>query len=147
MGSVWGDKAQKRERVHPCNVCDKDFKSCQMHSQHKIWQHVGHVLPARIVARSSTPTAASTDTISLCLANLTTGRVSATSPCGAMTTDEEIILNLNVWGEEERKRTVMASSDRRARIFYPLKWKSIVLVFNYLVCVMSFFISLFFSAN
>ena len=32
----------ERERVHPCNVCDKDFKSLQMPSQHKIWQHSGY---------------------------------------------------------------------------------------------------------
>ena len=31
--SVWGDKAQERERVHPC---DKAFKSLQMLSQQKI---------------------------------------------------------------------------------------------------------------
>ena len=52
---------------------------------------------------------------------LTTVRVFATSPCGARTTIEEIILNLNVWGEEDRKRTVMASSRKRADILYPLK--------------------------
>ena len=23
MGSVWGEKAQNIQRVHPCNVCDK----------------------------------------------------------------------------------------------------------------------------
>ena len=64
----------------------------------------------RVVARSSTLTSASTVTISLCVASLTTGRVFATSPCGATTTVEEIILNLNMWGEEERKRLVLASS-------------------------------------
>ena len=31
-----------------------------------------------------------------------------------------IILNLNVWGEEERKRTVLASSRKRADILYSL---------------------------
>ena len=31
-----GDKAQERERVYPCIVCDKAFKSLQMPSQHKI---------------------------------------------------------------------------------------------------------------
>ena len=64
------------------------------------------------------------------MASLTTGRVFATSPCGARTTIEEIILNLNVFGEKERKRKVLASSRKRADILYPLKWKSFVLVFN-----------------
>ena len=34
---------------------------------------------------------------------------------------EEIILNQNVWGEEERKKTVLASSKKRADILYPIK--------------------------
>jgi hypothetical protein len=91
---------------------------------------VAMCLPARVVARSSTPTTASTDTISWCVASLTTGRVVATSPCGARATIEEIILYLNMWGEEEEKRIILASSRTRADIIYPLKWKSIVLVFN-----------------
>ena len=43
-----------------------------------------------------------------------------------------------MWGEEERKRTVLASSRKRADILCSLKWKSIVLVFNKFVCVMFF---------
>ena len=43
-GSVWGDKAQERERVHPCNVCEKAFKSLQMPRHHKLGQHSGHRL-------------------------------------------------------------------------------------------------------
>jgi hypothetical protein len=66
-------------------------------------------LPARVVARSSTPITASTDTISLCVASLTTRRVFATSLCGARTTIEEIVLNLKVWREEERKSIYMHS--------------------------------------
>ena len=46
----------------------------------------------------------------------------------ARTTIEEIIINLNVLGEE-RKRTVLARSRKRAEILYPLKRKSIVFVF------------------
>ena len=103
----------------------------------KVGSTVAMCLPARVVARSSTPTTASTDTLSLCVASLTTGRVFATSQCGARTTIEEIILNLNVWGEEERKRTVLARSRKRADILPPFKWKSVVLVFNKFVCVMS----------
>ena len=30
-------------RVHLCNVCDKDFKSLPMPNQHIIWQNIGHV--------------------------------------------------------------------------------------------------------
>ena len=60
------------------------------------------------------PKKASIRTISLCVASLTKGRVYATSPCGARTTIEEIILNLNVLREEERTRTVLASFRKRA---------------------------------
>ena len=60
-----GGKAQESKRVHPCNVCDKAFKSLQIPSQHKISAqcHSGTVamcLPARVVARSSTQTTALT---------------------------------------------------------------------------------------
>ena len=41
--------------------------------------------------------------------------------------------------EEERNRTVQASSRKRVDIIFPLKWKSIVLVFNKFGCVMSIF--------
>ena len=41
MGSVLRDNTHKRERVHPCNVCDKAFKSLQTPNQHTIWQHSG----------------------------------------------------------------------------------------------------------
>ena len=34
----------ERNRVHLCNVCDKEFKALPMHNQHIIWQHIGHVL-------------------------------------------------------------------------------------------------------
>ena len=43
MGSVWGDKAYKRERVHPCNIYDRAFKSLQGPNHHIIWQHSGHM--------------------------------------------------------------------------------------------------------
>ena len=41
---MWGYKAQKRERVHPCIACDKVFKSLGTPDQHIIWQHSGHVI-------------------------------------------------------------------------------------------------------
>ena len=39
--------------VHPCNVCDKAFKSLPTPNQHKIWQHSGHVLSARLTTAST----------------------------------------------------------------------------------------------
>ena len=42
----------------------------------------------------------------------------ATSPCRARTTLEEILLNLKVRGEEERKRTVLASLRKRTDILF-----------------------------
>ena len=116
---------------------------CKCLASTKFGSTVAMCLPARVVARSSTPTTASTDTISLCVASLTTGRVFATSPCGARTTIDEINLNLNVRADKERKRTALASSRKRADILYPLKWKSIVLDFNKLVCVMFIFVFFF----
>ena len=38
-----GDEAHKKERVHPCNVCDKAVKSLQRTNQHTIWQHSGQM--------------------------------------------------------------------------------------------------------
>ena len=112
---------------------------CKCLASTRFGRTVAMCLPARVVARSLTPTS-STDTITLCVASLTAGRVFATSPCGARTNIEEIILKLNVLGEEERKRTVLASSRKRADILYPLKWKYIVLVLNKFVCVMFFLV-------
>ena len=42
-GITMEDKAQERERVHPCNVWDKAFKYLPTPNQHTIWQHSGHV--------------------------------------------------------------------------------------------------------
>ena len=105
---------------------------CKFLASTKFGCTVAMCLPALVVARSSTPTTASTDTISLYVASLTTRR------CGARNTIEEIILNLNVWGEEERKRMVLVSARKREDILYPLKWKYIVLVLNTFVCAMFF---------
>ena len=41
--SVGRPSKREREKVHPCNVCDKAFKSLSTHNQHKIWQYSGHV--------------------------------------------------------------------------------------------------------
>ena len=74
-------------------------------------------LSTRVVERNSIPTTASTEKISLCVASLTIGAF-ATSPCRARTTMKEIILNLKVGGEEERKRTVLASFRKRTDILF-----------------------------
>ena len=76
---------------------------------------------ARVLARSSTPTTASTDTRNFFVVNL------ATSQCWARNTIEEIFFNINLMGKEEGKRTVLASSRKRADIIYHLKWNFIVL--------------------
>ena len=136
MGSVWGDKAQERERAHPCNVCDQAFKSLQMPSQHQIWQHQGNVFVCNGCGKKFNPNNSINTTQLAC--------VWQTSP-------QEKFLPLlvgqgpplrrssSIWGEEERKKTVLASSRKRADVLYPLKWKSIVLVFNKFACKMIFF--------
>jgi hypothetical protein len=53
--------------------------------------------------------------------SLATGRVFAISPSGAKTKIKKIILNLNVWGEKDKKRAALASSRKRAEILYSLK--------------------------
>ena len=86
-----------------------------MPSQHKVLQYSGHVFACKGCGKNfNPPTTASTDTTRLCVASLTTGIVFATSPCGARTTIEEIILNLNCGG----RRMVLASSRKRADILY-----------------------------
>jgi hypothetical protein len=121
-GTSVGGTTHKRERgFTPVMFVTKLLSLCKCLARTKVSSTVAVCLPARVVAKSSTPTTASTDTISLCMTSLTTGRVFAISPCGARTTVEEIILNLNVWGEEERKRIALASSRKRADILYPLK--------------------------
>ena len=40
---VGEQSTRERERVRPCNVCDKAFKYLPTPNQHKIWQHIGHV--------------------------------------------------------------------------------------------------------
>ena len=104
MGSVCGDKAQERERVHFYNVCDKAFKSLQTPSQHKIWQHRSHVFVCKGCGQKFNRNNSINRHNKLVWASLTTERFFDTSSCGARTTIEEIILNLNVWGgggEEE----------------------------------------------
>jgi hypothetical protein len=61
----------------------------------------------------------------MCVANRNTGRIFGTSPYGARTTIEEIILNLNVWGGGGEEEDCSGSSRKRADILEPLKWKDI----------------------
>ena len=117
-----GSFHQEEVKQPHCKSLTKLSSHCKCLAITKFGRTVVMCLPAGVVARSSTQTTASTDTIRLCVGSLTTGRVFSTSPCGARTTIEEIILNLNVWGEEERKR-ILASSRKRADILYPLKLK------------------------
>ena len=97
MGSVWGDKAQERERVHPCNVCDKAFKSLPTPNQHKIWQHSGHVFVCKGCGKKF-----KTNNSINSHKKLVFGKPHhMKSFCNfARTTIEEIILNLNVRREE-----------------------------------------------
>ena len=149
MGSVWGDKAQERERVHPCNVCDKAFKSLQMLSQHKIWQHSGNVFVCKGCGKNFNSNNSIKRHNKLVGGKPHQRKSFATSLRGARTTIEEIILNLNMRGEEEKKRTVLPISRKRADILYTFKWKSIVLVLNKFICVMFFclFSLMIFEAN
>ena len=95
----------KRERgFTPVMSVTKLSSLCKCLASKKFGSTVAMCLPARVATRSSTQKTASTYTISLCVTRFTTGRVVATSPFGASTTIDEIILNLNVWGgggEEE----------------------------------------------
>ena len=51
------------------------------------------------------------------------------------TTIDQIIPNLNVRGEEERKRAILASYRVMADILYHLNWKPILLVLIFVVVV------------
>ena len=128
--SVGGQTTREGERVHPCNVCDKAFKSLQMPSQHKIWRHSANVFACKGCGKKFHPNNSINRHNRLVCGKPHHRKSFCHFSMWARTTIEEIILNLNVRGEEERKRTVLASSRKRAGILYPLKWKYIVLVFN-----------------
>ena len=98
-GQITREREREREREgHPCNVCDKAVKFCKCLASTKYCSTMAMCLPAMVLARSSTPPTASTDTISLCMASLTTGRVFATSPCGGDHPQSEHVVG---GGEEE----------------------------------------------
>ena len=136
---MWGNKAQERERgFTPVLSVTKLSSLCKCLASTKFGSQVAMCLPARVVARSPTLTTASINRHNKPVCGKPHHRKSfATFPCGARTTIEDIILNLNLWGVEERKRTVLAGSRKRADILYPLKWKYIVFVLinMFLLCL------------
>ena len=66
-----GKKKKRRETIHHCSVCERAFKYLPTPNQLIVWEHNGKLFSARVVARSLTPTTASTDTRSLCMASFT----------------------------------------------------------------------------
>ena len=99
MGSLWGDKAQKRERgFTPVMYVTMLSSLCKRLTSTYFGSTVAMCLSARVVTRSSRPTTASTNTRSLLASSLTTWRTFATSPCGA--------------GGDERKRAVLSRVNR-----------------------------------
>ena len=113
MGSVWGDKAHKRERGFALVISVTMFSSLSKRlTSTQLGSTVTMCLFARVVTRSSRPTTASTDTRHFLVASLTTGRAFAPSPCGAR--------------REKRKRKILSSSRKGADILYHLNWKSLI---------------------
>ena len=110
MRPVWGYKAQERERVHFCNVCDKALKSLQVPSQHIIWLHSdqwpvasGHLFACNGCCKKFNPINSINKDNKLVRGKPPTGRVFVTSSCGARNNIEEIILNLNLRGVGEEE--------------------------------------------
>ena len=74
--SVGGQRTRERKReFSPVRSVTKLSSLCKCLASTELVSTVAMRLPARAVARSSTPTTASTDTIRLCVASLTIGRV------------------------------------------------------------------------
>ena len=119
-GICVGYQTQDRDRwFTPVISVTRLSSFCQWLTSTEFGSTVAMCLSARVVAKS-----------------LATGRAFATSSFGAMTTIKEIILNLNVRGVEERKRTVLASSRKMADIFYHPDFVAI----QTFVCVISIYI-------
>ena len=85
--SVGGQSTRERKCVHPCNVCFKVFKSVLTPNKLKLWQQGRHVFACKGCGKKF-----KTITKSFCVASLTTIRAFETSPCGARTTIDEVIL-------------------------------------------------------
>ena len=123
----------KRERrfISEMSMASVLFR-CQRLTSTKFCSTVAMCLSARVVAKSSRSTKASTDTRSLSAASLAIGRAFSSS-CGARTIIKEIILNLNMRGEEERKRTDLVNFRKRAYLLYPL-------IGNLIICNLIFLV-------
>ena len=110
---------------------------CKCLSSRKFGNTVAICLPAKVVAISSTPKN------SINRHNrLVCGKPQHRKSFCHVGQGPPLRRSSSIWmcgGEEERKRTILASSRKRVNILYPLQWKSIVLVFNKFVCVMSIF--------
>ena len=105
--SVGGQSTQERVRVHPCNVCDKAFKSLRTPNQHTIWQHSGHVF--------------------VCKKFKTNNSINRHKKlvCGKPH-HRKSFCNSPCWARGEvRKMMVLSNSRKRADILYYLNWKSI----------------------
>ena len=82
-GIIFGDKAHKKERVHPCNVCDKAFKSLGTPNTHIIWQHNGNVFVCKVCDKKFKTKTASTDKKRFLVSSITTRGAFATFHYGA----------------------------------------------------------------
>ena len=130
MGSVWGNKAQEKEsRLTPVMSVTKFSRFYQRLTSTKFGDTMDMCLSTRVVARSSTPTALR-DTRSFGVASLTTGRAFATFPCGARTTIEAIILNLNMKSRRRGRGWFWPDPGKRADFPYHPNWKYLLLVFH-----------------
>ena len=114
-------------------------QSLPMPNQHKSWQHSSHVF----VCKGCGNTFKTNNSINrhkklVCGKPHHRKSFCNFSMWARTTIAEEIILNLKVRGEEERKRTVLASSKKN--------WKSIVAVLmkkkNCVMCIFKFFFCL-----
>ena len=132
MGSVRGDQAQERERVHPCrcNVCDEGFKSLQMPSQHKIWQPSGNVFVCKGCGKNFNPNNSINRLNKLMRGKPHHRKSFCHFSMWGKVTIEEIIINLNVWGGGVEEEDSSGQLQEEGDIFYPLKWNSIGLFFN-----------------
>ena len=99
FGEEKAPRERQRDRVHLCNVCDKDFKSFPMHNQHIIWQHFGHVFVCKGCGKEFNT-------------NISIHRRKKLLLVGQRTTIKEIILNLNMMGRRKERGWFWPASGR-----------------------------------
>ena len=109
MGSLWGNKANKREMVHPVMAVTMILSLCGHLTSTQFGSTLAMGLYARVVARGSRPTTASADARSFFVASLAAGKYFATFPCGAR-------------GEEEKRMVLSRSRKREDHV----NWKTII---------------------